>query len=161
MLEVRTIRQEDLSELEQLYIQSIKANEQGFIQDLSRSKNIKDFVLDTQKEGGNFVGLFLENKIVGFGGYVNEGAGRLQICKLHLNKTLQGNGFGKLLFATLEADAKYKGFKDFTLHVTNTQENAVKLYQKQGYIIESEKDYEIEIDGKVCHYPTLYMRKKF
>ncbi len=161
MFAVREIVKSDLLSLEDLYVKSIRANEKGFIQDLSRSKNIKDFVLDTQKEGGNFVGLFIDKNLVGFGGYVNEGNGRLQICKLHLLKELQGTGYGKLIFSALEADAKYKGYKDFTLHVTNTQTNAVNMYKKLGYQVEGEKDYEIEISGEICHYPTIYMRKKY
>ncbi|MFV0627258.1 MAG: GNAT family N-acetyltransferase [Alphaproteobacteria bacterium] len=161
MFEVREIAQEDLLSLEGLYIKSIRANEKGFIQDLSRSKNIKDFVIDTQVEGGNFMGIFLNKNLIGFGGYVNEGSHKLQICKLHLQIEYQGLGLGKLLFSALESDAKYKGFKDFTLHVTDTQENAVAMYQKLGYKIEDKKNYEIEINGKICRYPTLYMSKRY
>lgn len=161
MFAVREIVESDLLSLEDLYVTSIRANKEGFIQDLSRSKNIKDFVMDARREGGNFVGLFIDKNLVGFGGYINEGNGRLQICKLHLSKELQGTGYGKLIFSALEADAKYKGYNNFTLHVTNTQVNAINMYKKLGYVVEGEKDYSIEIDGKLCNYPTIYMRKKY
>lgn len=159
MFEVRTIINEDFTSLESLYIKSIRANKKGFIQDLERSKNIKNFIIDEREKGGNFFGVFFTDKLIGFGGYMNEGNSSMQICKLHLDKDYQRYGLGKLLLSMIEADAKYSKFKKFHLHVTNTQENALNLYIKMGYKVYKEEVSKVELSDGIYYFPTIYMNK--
>lgn len=160
MFEVRTLGKKDLPEMEEMYVKSIRLNNKGFWQNLEDFKNIKDFVVDAQNDGGNFYGLFVDGKIIGMGGYINEGDKKAQVCKLHLNKDYQGNGLGKLLLNTIESDAKIKAYKKLVLHVSGTQEAAISLYKRNGYVVTDVKPLQVKNENETVDTVSVHMVKK-
>lgn len=159
MLNVREIKEIDLNNLEKLYEKSVQDNQDGFIQKLDIFLNIKNFVLDSKKNNGNFLGVFIDEELVGMGGFINKGNSVAEICKLHIDKKHKGKKYGFELFKQIEKKIKDFGYRKVTLHVTKTQTQAINLYEKNNYKITKQDIYKIIIDEKEYSYDTIYMEK--
>lgn len=150
---------EDRAGLEALYEASIRANAQGFIQDLSFHGNIYDLFSGYVAQGGAAIVLKEQGAVIGMGGLRPMDSQTAELCKLHLNTRYQGKGLGKYMLLHLLATAQDLGFKEIDLHVTATQAPAIGLYKKLGFSQWQQQDCLIEVGGKTEVYPTLFMRK--
>lgn len=95
MLEIRKISEKDLPEVEEMYTASVRDNPRGFIQQLHLFPNIRDFIRRTETEGGAFIGVFQDGRVIGMGGLVNQGGGLAEVCKLHVKKEYKGKNMAK------------------------------------------------------------------
>ena len=157
---VREIRDEDLIDVEKVYVDSVRDNVEGFIQRLDLLPNIKDFAKERQNEGGAFFVATLDEKVIGLCGLKKrENEGEFEVCRLHIQKELKGRGFGGKLFEYVLNYAKEHKMKKLVLHVTRCQQAAVHLYKKHNFVITGERMYEGNYGGEICRFDTIYMEK--
>lgn len=150
----------DRHEIESVYAASIRANPQGFIQDLSRQGSIFDQFSRFIEQGGAAVVLKQNKKdIVGMGALRVMDNTTAELCKLHLKADLQGQGLGKYMVLSLLARAQELGFKTIDLHVTATQAPAIGLYKRLGFTVYHQEDCHVDINGKTEVYDTIFMKK--
>lgn len=71
--------------------------------------------------------------------------GYLRLHKLYLKKEHHGKGYGKGMLQQIEVIANNKGLSIINLNV-NRQNEAVKVYQRQGYTITAVEDIPIGND---------------
>lgn len=101
--------------------------------------------LEQQVQKGAAFYLLWENNIpIGFFSIENNNPVEktLRLHKLYLHPNKQGNGYGKLMLQSIEKIGKEVGMEKINLNV-NRFNNAVYVYQKQGYTIVLEEDVEI------------------
>lgn len=158
-VKIQEITNKDLLEVEQLYCKSIVQNPDGFIQRLDLLPNIKDFILTTKKQGGNFFSLRLEEEIIGMCGLIKKNDLVVELCKFHIKDIYQGRGFGGKMLDFVQEYAKIKGYKKLILHVSKSQERAIALYKKHLFKITSEEICEVILQETIYTYPTLFMEK--
>ena len=157
-MQIHEARAEDLSAMEALYIRSVAANEQGFIQDLSYHGDIKQLAQDVQAGGGLFAVGEVDGKVVAMGCLRKCSCKEdcAELCKLHVDATLQGKGYGQKLSEYFLNKAPDLGFTEVELHVTTSQTPAIGLYEKLGF---NPEHTEMWSDPKVGAFETLHMRK--
>lgn len=158
-IEIQEIQDTDLSEIQKLYCKSIMQNPDGFIQRLDLLPNIKDFILTTKKQGGSFFCLKLNQEIIGMCGVIKKDDFAVELCKFHIKDIYQGRGFGKKMLLFVQNYAKEKGNQKILLHVSKTQDRAIKLYKSSGYQLLFEKNCKVKLEEKIYTYPTLFMQK--
>lgn len=145
-------------QLSLLYKKSIRANVQGFRQDLENQMQIIDFVKSVVDGGGMFFGGFLDSELIGMLGLLPVG-NDLEVCKFHIDERFQMNGYGKKLLQYAMDKAREYGAFQLKLHVSKTQERALDLYIKNGFEITEQKDCEVLIRGEIVIFPTIFMKK--
>lgn len=160
MFTIREIQTKDYIGLQNIYETSIKNNVEGFIQTLDIMPKITDFIENSRKSGGEFFGLFENDKIIGMGGLVQTQKNQYELCKLHLDSNYKGQKLGQKLVEYIINYAKEEGAEIVSLHVTKSQIPAINLYKKLNFIKSKEDIYTINIKGKDFSYDTLYMYKK-
>lgn len=158
-VKIQTIITKDLLEIEQLYCKSIAQNSQGFIQRLDLLPNIKDFILSAKEQEDDFFCLRLQEEIVGMCGLIKKDDFAVELCKFHIKDIYQGRGFGKKMLLFVQNYAKEKGNQKILLHVSKTQDRAIKLYKSSGYQLLFEKNCKVKLEEKIYTYPTLFMQK--
>jgi len=145
--------------LRRIYAESIAANPQGFVQDLSFHGDIMVQAADMVAEGGVFLVALLEETPIGLGGLKPEKeGGAYELCKLHVLKEYHGKGYGKMLSWGLIDAAREKGAEAVTLHVTATQEAAIGLYEHIGFERTDRKTYEVQLGNTIQSFDTVFMR---
>jgi ribosomal protein S18 acetylase RimI-like enzyme len=149
----------DKEVIENLYVFSLRNNTLGFIQDLAYHGSIANTAERYQREGGDFFVLKHEGKIVGIAGLRKINSDECELCKLHVDMSHHGKGFGRLLGEHLIKTAASKGFKQLQLHVTNTQIAAIVLYEKLGFERTKQEVFNINLHGTDYSYHTIYMKK--
>lgn len=159
MFEIRKISEKDLPEVEEMYTASVRDNPRGFIQQLHLFPNIRDFIRRIETEGGAFIGVFQDGRVIGMGGLVNQGGGLAEVCKLHVKKEYKGKKYGEKLLSAIEKTARSLNFEKLSLHVTTTQTPAICLYRKFKFRPTKNEVYRIEIERRLYEYDTLYMEK--
>ncbi|MCK4440756.1 MAG: GNAT family N-acetyltransferase, partial [Sulfurovaceae bacterium] len=83
----------------------------------------------------------------------------VEMCKLHLYPEFKGQGLGKYLALALIEYAKGLSYIKVNLHVTQTQKEAIGLYKRLGFCAYQQKLCEVERNGKVLKFDTLYMER--
>jgi ribosomal protein S18 acetylase RimI-like enzyme len=142
-----------------IYAESVAANPQGFVQDLSFHGDIMAQAADMAAEGGAFLVALLEDMPIGIGGLKPEKEdGVYELCKLHVLKEHHGKGYGKMLSWGLIDAARAKEAVAVTLHVTATQEAAISLYERLGFERTDRKTYDVQIGNTVQSFDTVFMR---
>ncbi|MEC9291120.1 MAG: GNAT family N-acetyltransferase [Pseudomonadota bacterium] len=159
-LTIRPMISKDHEQIRSLYIDSIKRNEKGFIQNLSYHGDIVELGQKMIDAGGDFAVTEHRGKIVGFGGLKpDEKEGAVELCKLHLLHSLQGVGIGKQMTKYLLLRAKQLGFTNCILHVTTSQTAAIGLYKTLGFIEDKCEVWRGDICGKEESFECLFMHK--
>lgn len=150
---VSPIRPHDAEALRALYVLSIRANPNGFIQDLSHHGDIYERGMEFRSSGGEILGLYDDGRLIGFGCLKPEEQNKVELCKLHLDPDYHGQGLGKMLALELLAAARGLGFAVATLHVTATQTAALRLYRRLGFQEVRRQVYDVK--GQV--FDTVFM----
>lgn len=85
--------------------------------------------------GGEFWVIERAEKIVGTGGYypIERGQKAVEVRKMYLLPEVRGYGLGRFLLSQLEQAAAAKGFLQAWVETATVLEEAVKLYEKNGY----------------------------
>lgn len=149
----------DPDALRRIYAESVAANPQGFVQDLSFHGDIMAQAEDMTADGGAFLAALLDGRAIGIGGLKpDKEDGVYELCKLHVLKEYHGKGYGKILSWALIDAARAKGAKAVTLHVTATQEAAIGLYEHLGFTRTARKTYDVQIGNTVQSFDTVFMR---
>ncbi|GAB5388309.1 MAG: hypothetical protein Alpg2KO_12770 [Alphaproteobacteria bacterium] len=152
----------DADALAALYQRSLRANPDGFIQDISYHGSIHDLLQGYQQDGGDAVFLLPDadsTQPLGIGGLRNAGDGVAEMCKLHLCVSAQGQGWGRLMAEHLMERASELGFSRVELHVTATQTAAIGLYHKLGFTVEKRGDWTGDINGEQITFDVIYMSR--
>lgn len=155
------ITPDHLPAMEDLYTRSVKANTKGFVQNLRFHGDIKQFAQTIQSHDGSFA-VGLEN-----GHVIAMGALRrcqtdnstAEMCKLHVDASYQGNGYGRQMCHYFFERAKAMGLSRVDLHVTTSQCPAIKLYQTLGFEGSHTSIWESEFENEKLCFETLYMHK--
>ena len=159
-LTIHTLTADDHAAVEALYTLSVKANPDGFIQDLSFHGSIVEMATAFIQNGGDMrVAKAADGTLVGMGALRPIDTTRTELCKLHVHPRFQGFGYGKKLSHDLLEQAQKKSFKVVELHVTETQKAAIGLYKKLGFQTVKTDTYQTEVHGQMTTFPTVYMEK--
>ena len=94
------------------------------------------------------INAFIEDngKVVACGRLQDNGGGIGQIRYMAVDDNYQGKGFGKLIVAKLEEEAKQIGLKTIELQA---RENALEFYKSQGYTV---KETSFKLWDIIQHY---------
>ncbi len=155
---IRQANENDFAQLPKIYCQSLRENPRGFVQDLAFHGEITSTTKGFVAQGGETLVACQDDKVLGFGALKPLSDGKIELCKLHVNKQHQQQGIGKKLSENLISRAKELGFKKVELHVTATQQAAIALYQRLGFKKTNQKLYAIDVNKKRCTYDTVFMQ---
>ena len=97
---------------------------------------VEKYYLET---GGEFWVVERSGQIVGTGGYhpIPRGQEAVEIRKMYLLPDARGYGLGRLLLAQLEQAAAARGFQEAWVETATALKEAVRLYERSGYIAET------------------------
>jgi len=160
MLDIVPHHNANAEALRRIYAQSLAANPHGFVQDISFHGDIVAQAEEMDAAGGAFLAALLGGNTIGFGGLKpdTEDGEALELCKLHLLPEYHGRGYGKALSLALIETAREKSARAVTLHVTATQEAAIGLYERLGFVRTGQKIYQLETGGGAQDFDTVFMR---
>lgn len=154
---IRPAIEQDFVPLCALYCQSVKCNPHGFIQDLNFHGCLIAKTREWRKAGGDMLVARDGEAVIAMGGLAPAGEGSLELCKLHVDAAWQGRGLGRLLTERLIALAAARGFADVKLHVTVTQEPAIRLYRSIGFRPVRKEVFRTTVFGEPAAFETLHM----
>jgi len=79
----------------------------------------------------------IDNQVVGMAGLLRDtgsaGNHRAQLVSCYVKLSFRSQGIGKALVRHLQEYAVTQGLREIYLHVTSTQEKAIKLYEALGF----------------------------
>ncbi len=86
--------------------------------------------------GGAFWVVERDRSIVGTAGYhpVKRGPQAVEIRKMYLSPQVRGQGLGRYLLESLEADIRRQGFHQIWIETASVLKEAVQLYESAGYL---------------------------
>ena len=87
--------------------------------------------------------LRVEGEIGGFLRCVRENASELKLSEIYLSKAFRGLGLGQLLLARAETLARSAGCRAIVLYVNRRNTGAVEVYERAGFAIKRECDFDI------------------
>ncbi len=89
--------------------------------------------------GGEFWIVEQASQVVGTGGYlpIERGENAVEIRKMYLLPAARGQGLGRYLLGELERAAAAKGFGEVWIETASVLAEAVKLYERNGYVPKS------------------------
>lgn len=148
-----------LQQIETLYLQSVRANKDGFVQNLNFHGNIKEFIKSLQKDNGIFAVGLQGDQVVAIGGLRRLSGQIMELCKLHVDAACQGLGYGRAMCQYLLDYAAVNDIKKIELHVTTSQHPAISLYKKLEFTQDRTEIWEAEFEQQPLAYETLYMSK--
>jgi ribosomal protein S18 acetylase RimI-like enzyme len=154
---VRSAGANDFEPLSQLYLDSIKCNPRGFIQDLTFHGCLTDKIPAWRQAGGDCLVASFGDKLVGLGGLAPQNLRSAELCKLHVDSEWQGRGIGRLIATELIERARRIGFQEVQLHVTATQTVAIALYGRLGFREIDRKLFTTTVLGALASFDTIYM----
>jgi ribosomal protein S18 acetylase RimI-like enzyme len=153
---IKPIVPADGPQLRALYSLSLSKNRAGFVQDPSFHGDIVERAAKYQSEGGEMLGIFENDRLIGFGGLKHKENGRVELCNLHLHPDYHGQGLGKRLSYALIDDARELDYETIELHVTVTQDSAIGLYKRLGFVETKRQVYDVAGNS----YDTVFMEMK-
>jgi ribosomal protein S18 acetylase RimI-like enzyme len=154
---IRAALEEDFPPLCALYCKSVQCNKDGFIQDLDFHGCLIAKTREWRAGGGEMLVARRGGGIIAMGALAPEGGGSIELCKLHVEERHQGQGLGREMSGHLIALAVERGFSQVNLHVTTTQEAAIKLYLGIGFRAVGRRTFNTEVFGRPASFDTLYM----
>jgi len=93
-------------------------------------KNIEAAYLKAQ---GAFLVALIDGKIVGMGAFRPIDSCTVEIKRMRVHPAYQRQGIGTAILQQVEARARRRGYRKFTLDTTVQQNAAQKFYEKCGY----------------------------
>jgi putative acetyltransferase len=86
------------------------------------------------------------DQIIGTAGYypIQRGNRAVEIRKMYLLPECRGQGLGRFLLQQLEATAAAQGFQEIWLETASVLKTAVRLYEQQGYLLETGSETAVE-----------------
>lgn len=119
--------------------------------------NVEEEVFD---KGGKIFLLKSESDIIGTVGILPKADKTIEIIKLAVGKEYKYLGYGKLLMIKAIKESYDLGFDEIVLYTNSTLLDALKLYDKLGFVKDTLDDsgYEV-VDIKMIYKGELY--KKF
>ncbi|MEM9030335.1 MAG: GNAT family N-acetyltransferase [Pseudomonadota bacterium] len=159
-LVVRVAQRADAEEIDHLYKHSIRCNKQGFIQDFSFHGSLWKRSREWRAAGGELLVGRISNALAGIGALSPINSRVAEICKLHVSENFQRRGIGEAIVLTLMRLAESHNFKEVQLHVTQSQQSAIRLYQRLGFEDAETVPYKTTVFGVERTFETLYMSKK-
>ncbi len=82
----------------------------------------------------------------------------VEIKRMYTKPEFRGRNFAKMILIELENWALEEGFSKCILETGKRQESAVKLYQKQGYIIIPNYGQYAEVENSICFEKVLKVK---
>jgi ribosomal protein S18 acetylase RimI-like enzyme len=155
---IRCAEETDFPPLCALYCKSLRCNPGGFIQDLNYHGCLIAKTRAWREAGGDMLVAYQADRLVALGGLAPETNERVELCKLHVDEAAQGRGLGRLMTERLLALAAERGFSEVVLHVTTTQQPAIRLYHSIGFAPVRQAVFETTIADQHVAFDTLYMR---
>lgn len=155
---IRSAEEADFPPLCALYCKSVRCNPDGFIQDLDFHGCLIAKTRAWRAAGGDMLVGVAGERVVALGGLAPHNDAQVELCKLHVDETMQRRGLGRLMTEHLIALARARGFAEVILHVTTTQKAAVKLYHSIGFQPVKREVFETTILDERVAYDTLHMR---
>lgn len=112
-------------------LQSLNSKENGILLTVP----IEDYVTKITKYA-TIVPYWLQGEVKAFIAYYNNDESKTTafLTMIVIDKNLQGNGLGKLLLEFSINDLVKKGFESYGLEVLKSNENAIQLYTKYGFV---------------------------
>lgn len=153
---IKPVGPADAPQLRELYRLSLSKNTQGFVQDTSFHGDIAERAAKYQAENGEMLGVFDGDRLIGFGGLKAKDDTRVELCNLHLHPDYHGQGLGKRLSYALIDDARALDYSIIELHVTVTQDSAIGLYRRLGFVETKRQVYEVAGNS----YDTVFMEMR-
>ncbi len=149
----------DRTGIEALFARSVRANPEGFIQDLAFHGPIFALLRGFATSGGaaEVLRLHADGPVIGMGALRATAPGAAELCKLHLDSAFHGLGLGRLLAERLLTRAKHLGRRRLDLHVTATQRAAISLYLRLGFTVTERRPCPVVVYGKEVVFETLFM----
>lgn len=155
---IRSAGEADFVPLCALYCRSVRCNPAGFIQDLDFHGCLIAKTRNWREAGGDMLVGLDGGRIVAIGGLAPHDEAHVELCKLHVDETMQGRGLGRLMTERLITLARQRGFAEVILHVTTTQKAAIGLYHSIGFEPVKQEVFETTIFEERVAYDTLHMR---
>lgn len=145
--------------IEALYARSVRANPEGFIQDLAFHGPIFALLSEFATSGGaaEILRLHADGPVIGMGALRVTAPGTAELCKLHLDSAFHRLGLGRRLTERLLTQARRLGRRRIDLHVTATQRAAISLYLRLGFTVTEIRPCPVEVYGKEVVFETLFM----
>lgn len=154
---LRSAEPADFQPLTALYQRSVLNNPRGFIQDFSYHGSLVERITAWRERGGDVIVAYFGGVLTGLGALAPHDAGRVELCKLHVDPGHLSRGIGRALCEALIASARRSGFCDLVLHVTVTQERAIGLYESLGFVEHRREPFETVVYGERVVFDTLHM----
>lgn len=124
----------------QTYSSIISKEQIDYMLEMMYSKNS---LVDQMSEGAQFI-IFQDNKeAVGFASYKQVDTTTYKLDKIYVLKTQQGKGTGKFVIEYILQQIKNEGGNSLQLQVNRNNVNAKSFYEKIGFSVIKEADFEI------------------
>lgn len=99
--------------------------------------------LQKQMEGGSqFILIYGNNEPIGYAAYLNKGNHIYKLDKIYVLASHQGKGTGSFIIDYVIGEIKKQGATALQLQV-HRKNPARKFYEKMGFVIVEEKDFDI------------------
>lgn len=95
----------------------------------SDTEDVQAFYVDA---GGAFWVMEVDGKVVGTGGYMPEGEGVCELCRLYLAKEYRGRGLGRRFYEYIVERCREAGFVKMEIWSDVKLTDAHKLYERSG-----------------------------
>lgn len=155
---IRSAEEADFIPLCALYCKSVRCNPNGFIQDLNYHGCLIAKTRSWREAGGDMLVGIHDGRVIALGGLAPHDPTHVELCKLHVDESMQGRGLGRLMTEHLIDLAHQRGFTEVILHVTTTQKAAIRLYHSIGFEPVKREVFETTILDERVAYDTLHMR---
>ena len=124
----------------QTYSSSISKEQIDYMLEMMYSKKS---LADQIAEGSKFIIVQDNNKPVGFASYKQVESAIYKLDKIYILKTQQGKGTGKFVIEYILQQIKNEGASSLQLQVNRHNKNAKSFYEKNGFSVIQEADFEI------------------
>lgn len=147
MITIRKATEEDIPLIREL---CLKVWPQTYASILSQDKI--DYMLEymyseaslqkQMEDGSEFIFVYDDEEPVGYAAYFHKGYDVYKLDKIYVLTSQQGKGTGKFVLDYIVEEIKQKGAKALQLQV-HRQNKARSFYEKMGFVIIEEKDFDI------------------
>lgn len=157
MLEIRPIEPGDAKDCHEMRVM-LGVMETTLGVPSSRAQNVEKFISDTDPDNHVFVAS-MDGKVVGLAGlHVSKALRKRHTAFLGISvhTAYQGKGIGNKLMETLiDLADNYLKLVRIELTVFSDNENATKLYEKHGFVVEGIQKYAAVKDGEYADFTTM------
>lgn len=98
----------------------------------------------------NTVVCYVEERAIGCGAFKKHATNSVEIKRMFVVSELRGQGFAQVILKELESWAGELGFEECILETGKKQPEAIRLYQKAGYILIPNYGQYEGVENSVC-----------